>query len=198
MQQSLLAVAAASALALKRAIPVVLALSILLCAAKPSDARGLGGFLEALLARGLVRGAIIAGRSNSQPQYLPKSYTPDVLTVEQLANCIKKAGKLDGDSQQLEVIRTALLASKSEIDLSSATVEFQRTRVDHYSQKSVDTFNALISRYNILVTNGKTKQAKLNALVDAFNIEVDAYNPVCVKKYYADDLPDAQKLAAQP
>jgi len=140
MQQSLLAVAAASAPALKRAIPVVLALSILLCAAKPSDARGLGGFLEALLARGLVRGAIIAGRSNSQPQYLPKSYTPDVLTVEQLANCIKKAGKLDGDSQQLEVIRTALLASKSEIDLSSATVDFQRTRVEHYSQKSVDAF----------------------------------------------------------
>jgi hypothetical protein len=130
MQQSLLAVPAASALALKRVIPVVLSLSIV-CTAKPSDARGLGGFLEALLARGLVRGAIVAGRSNSQPQYLPKSYTPDVLTVEQLANCIKKAAKLDGDSQQLEVIRTALLASKSDIDLSSATVEFQRTHVDH-------------------------------------------------------------------
>ena len=85
MQQFLLVIAAASALALKRLIPVVLALSILLCAAKPSDAGGLGGFLKALLARGLVRGAIIAGRSNSQPQYLPKSYTPDVLTVEQRA-----------------------------------------------------------------------------------------------------------------
>jgi hypothetical protein len=192
------ALAAASALALKRGLPVVLALSILLCAAKPSDARGLGGFLEALLARGLVRGAIIAGRSNTQPQYLPKSYTPDVLTVEQLANCIKKAGKLDGDSQQLEVIRTALLASKSEIDLSSAKVEFQRTRLDHYSQKSVDAFNALIDRHNTLVINGKAKQANFNALVDAFNIEVGANNGGCVKKYYADDLPDAQKLAAQP
>jgi hypothetical protein len=129
---------------------------------------------------------------------LPKSYTPDVLTVEQLANCIKKAAKLDGDSQRLEVIRTALLASKSEIDLSSATVEFQRGRVDHYSQKSVDAFNALIDRHNTLVINGKAKQASFNAVVDASNIEVDAYNAACVKKYYADDLPDAQKLAAQP
>jgi hypothetical protein len=175
MQQSLLAVAATSAPSLKRGLPVVVvALSILLCAAKPSDARGLGGFLEALLARGLVRGAIIAGRSNSEPQYLPKSYTPDVLTVEQLANCIKKATKLDGDGQQLEVIRTALLASKSEIDLSSATVEFQRTRVDNYSQKSVDAFNALIDRHNTLVINGKAKQANFNMLVDAFNVQVDA------------------------
>jgi len=146
----------------------------------------------------LVREAIVAGRSNAPPQYLPKSYTSDVLTVEQLANCIKNATKLDGDSERLEVIRTALLASKSEIDLSSATVEFQRTRVDHYSQKSVDGFNALIGRHNILVTNGKTKQTNFNTLVDGFNIEVDAYNARCVKKYYADDLPDAQKLAAQP
>jgi hypothetical protein len=198
MQQSLLAVAATSAPSLKRGLPVIVALSILLCAAKPSDAGGMGKFLGSLLARGLVREAIVAGRSNTQPQYLPKSYTPDVLTVEQLANCIKKAGKLDGDSQQLEIIRTALLASKSEIDLSSASVDFQRTRVDHYSQKSVDVFNTLIERHNILVTNGKAKQASFNGLVDAFNIEVDAYNAGCVKKYYADDLPDSQKLAAQP
>jgi len=158
----------------------------------------MGRFLGSLLARGLVSEAIVAGRSNAQPQYLPKSYTADVLTVEQLANCIKKASKLDEDSQQLEVIRTALLASKSEIDQSSATVEFQRTRVDHYSQKSVDAFNALIDRHNSLVINGKAKQANFNALVDGFNIKVNAYNAGCVKKYYADDLPDAQKLAQQP
>jgi hypothetical protein len=198
MQQPLLTTIAVIALALKRRLPIVLVLSILLCAVKPADAGGMGRFLGSLVARGIVRGAIAPGHSNEQPQYLPKSYTPDVLTVEQLANCIKKATKLDGDSERLEVTRTALLASKSEIELSSTAVEFQRTRVDHYSQKSVDAFNALINRYNVLVTNGKAKQASLNALVDAFNIEVDAYNAGCVKKYYADDLTDAQKLAVQP
>jgi hypothetical protein len=176
---------------------LILVLPCLLCAVKPADAGGMGKFLGSLLARGLVREAIVAGHSNSQPQYLPKSYTPDVLTVEQLANCIKKAAKLDGDNQQLEVIRTALLASQSEIDLSSATVELQRTRVDHYSQKSVNAFNLLIDRHNNLLINGKAKQANFNALVDGFNIEVGTYNAACVKKYYADDLPDAQKLAAQ-
>jgi hypothetical protein len=198
MQQFLLVIVAVSAPALKRALPIGLSLSCLLCAANPADAAGVGRFLGSLLARGLVREAIVAGRSSAQPQYLPKSYTSDVLTVEQLANCIKKAANLDGDSQQLEVLRTALLASKSEIDMSSAAVEFQRTHVDHYSQKSVNAFNALIDRHNTLVVNGKTKQASFNTLVDAFNIGVDAYNAGCVKKYYAEDLPDAQKLAAQP
>jgi hypothetical protein len=198
MQEPLLAIAAGFAFALRRGRPVVLLLFILLCATQPSDAGGMGRFLGSLVARGLVREAIVAGRSNAQPQYLPKSYTPDVLTVEQLANCIKKATKLDRDGERLEGIRTVLLASKSEIDVSGATIELQRTRVDHYDQKSVDWFNALIDRHNALVTDGKAKQASLNALVDGFNVEVDAYNAACVKKYYADDLPDAQKLAAQP
>lgn len=130
--------------------------------------------------------------------YAPKAYTADVLTVAQLATCIRKASKLDEDSDRLEASRTVFLSSKSEIDLASTAIEFQRPRVDHYSQKSVDAFNALINRYNMLVTNGKTKQASFNALVDAHNAEADAYNAECVKKYYADDLPDAQKLAAQP
>lgn len=153
----------------------------------------LGRFLGSLVARGAVRGAIIAGHS-----YAPKTYTPDVLTVEQLAGCLKQARKLDGDDAQLEATRSELLASASEIDRSSAAIELQRTRINHYSQQSVDAFNALITRYNSLVTSGKARQAKFNSNVNAFNSRVNAYNLICVKKYYAEDLPDAQKLAAQP
>ena len=70
--------------------------------------------------------------------------------------------------------------------------------MDHYSQKSVEGLNALIDRYNTLVINGKARQASFNAFVDAHNAEANAYNAACAKRYYADDLPDAQKLAAQP
>jgi hypothetical protein len=153
----------------------------------------MGRFLGSLVARGLVREAIVAGRSNSQPSYAPKIYSSDVLTVAQLAICLKQASKLDEDNERLEATRTVFLSSKSEIDLASAAVELQRPSVDHYSRKSVDAFNALIVRYNMLVTNGKAKQAAFNALVDAFNVQVDAYNATCVKRFYADDLPDAQK-----
>jgi hypothetical protein len=181
---------------MKRTLAVVLALSCLLSFGKSSDARGLGRFLGGLLGRGLAREAIVTGqRSNIQPQYLPKTYGPDILTVEQLAACIKKAVILDENSERLEASRTTLLSSGSEIDLSSAAIEFQRPRVDHYSKKSVDAFNALINRYNVLAVNGKAKQASFNALVDTHNTEAGAYNVECAKKYYADDLTDAQKLA---
>jgi len=197
MQQFLLTIPAASAPASKRGLAVVLALTILPCASIPSDARGMGRFMGSLVARGAVHEAIVAGRSQSQ-SYAPKAYTADVLTVAQLATCIKKASKLDEDSERLEASRAVFLSSKSEIDLASTAIEFQRPRVDHYSQKSIDAFNALINRYNILVTNGRAKQVSFNAFVDAHNREADAYNAECVKKYYADDLPDARKLAAQP
>ena len=150
-----------------------------------------------MVARGVVRGAIVAGRSQSET-YAPKVYGSDVLTVEQLALCIKQASKLDGDNERLEADRSTLLVSKSAIDASSMEVELQRPLVDHYSKRSVEAFNALIDRYNGLVTSRKAKQASFNAIVDTFDFQVNAYNAACVKQYYADDLPDAQKLAAQP
>jgi hypothetical protein len=192
-----LAIGAVPALALRVTLAIALAPSYLMFASKPADAGGMGRFLGSLVARGVVREAITAGRSQSQ-SYAPKVYNSDVLTVAQLAACIKKASKLDGDTERLEASRAVFLSSKSEIDLSSAAIELQRPRVDYYSQKSVDAFNALINRYNILVTDGKAKQVSFNALVDGRNAEADVYNAECVKKYYADDLPDAQKLAAQP
>lgn len=197
MKHLLLATVAVMALSMKRGLPIVLALSILPCASIPSDARGMGRFLGSLVARGAAREAIVAGRAPSQ-SYAPKVYDADVLTVAQLATCIKKASKLDEDSERLEGSRAVLLSSKSEIDLASTAIEFQRPRVDHYSQKSVEAFNGLINRYNVLVTNGKAKQISFNALVETHNAEIDGYNAGCVKKYYADDLPEAQKLAAQP
>jgi hypothetical protein len=194
--RQLLALGAMPALALRVTLAIVLALPCLMFASKPAGAGGMGRFLGSLVARGVVHEAIVAGRSQSQ-SYAPKTYTSDVLTVEQLALCIKQASKLDGYNDRLEASRSILLASKSEIDMSSAAVELQRPRVDHYSQQSINAFNTLIDRYNLLVTKGKAKQADFNSLVDAFNFQVNAYNTTCVKKYYADDLPDAQKLAAQ-
>jgi hypothetical protein len=166
----------------------------LLCVAKPADAGGQGRFLGALVARGLVRDASLAARSNFS--YGPKIYNVDFLTVAQLANCIRQATRLDGDNERLEAAKNAFLALKSEIDLATAAVEAQRPRVDHTSQQSVDAFNALVNRHNILVTNGRARQAGINTFVEGFNAQVNGYNAICVKKYYVADLPDAQKMAA--
>lgn len=79
--------------------------------------------------------------------------------------------------------------------MSLATIEQQRSRLDRSSRASVNSFNALIDRHNTLVTAAKTKQVDFNSAIDAHNSEVNVYNGDCAKKYYADDLTEAQKLA---
>ena len=76
----------------KRGFTIILALSLMSYAAETANAGGMGRFLASLITRGAVRGAIIAGRSQSET-YAPKVYSSDVLTVEQLALCIKQATK---------------------------------------------------------------------------------------------------------
>ena len=161
-----------------------------LCASSSSHAGGTGRFLGALLARGAVAG-VVAGTSSSSA----KTYAADTLTVSQLAQCIKRAAKLDDDGTQLETSRTALQAAIDQTDQSKATVEQQRANLNRSSRSAVNSFNALVDRHNVLLTDVKAKQTDFNTSIDAHNVEVDAYNRDCAKKYYADDLAEAKKQA---
>ena len=162
---------------------------IILSAAPSADARGGGRFLGGLLARGAARAGV-----HSIPT---KSYTQDVLTVEQLASCIRKAGKLDEESDRLESVRALLQNDVSQVELSSSMIELQRSRVDTYSKVSVEAFNRSIDTHNKLVIAAKARQVDFNSAIDRHNSDANAYNGECAKKYYADDLADAQKLAAK-
>jgi hypothetical protein len=175
---------------MKRSIAAIAILISGLCLPTASEAGGMGKFLGGLLARGAVVAAVHAGSSSAA-----KSYTPDVLTVPQLADCIKRASKLDGDGEQIESDRGALSQAISEVDQTSAAVDEQRSSVNHRSSASVNAFNDLVDRYNTLVADAKDRQSTFNAAVDAHNVDVDSYNGACAKKYYADDLGEAKKLS---
>jgi hypothetical protein len=116
-----------------RGIAAFLMLACLTCATVPLEARGLGRFLQGLLARGTS--AVLS---------LEKSHTGKFLTVAQLAQCIKTAKKLDEDFDQLEIIRTALPSQQSETDLSSSAKDkrekLNSTLEMHNSE--VNVFNA--------------------------------------------------------
>jgi hypothetical protein len=172
-------------------IAFFIAIACLLSAA-PAEARGGGRFLGSLLSRGAVAAATHSGSSSSAGA---KSYTADVLTVAQLAQCIRKAGKLDGDSERLEANRSAVTQAEAAVESSKAEIDNRRARVDQRSRASVNAFNAMIDRHNSLVENAKARQAGFNSEIDAHNTEVGAYNAECARKYYADDLAAAQKLA---
>ncbi|WP_354200027.1 hypothetical protein [Bradyrhizobium sp. JR4.1] len=177
---------------------LTLGAACLIAATAGAEAGGTGKFLASLLARGVAREAIGAAvrSNNTMTVYVPKTYGPDVLTVDQLAVCMKRANALDGENDRIEGARSSLQTMKLAIDAKATDVEFKRIAMNRYSKKSVDDFNALIESYNALVTAGKARQADFNASVDAHNVGVDGYNAACVKRYYADDMEEAKKLAA--
>ncbi len=90
-----------------RFIAAFLTLACLTGTIAPLEARGLGRHLKDLLARGTH-----AMRS------LERRYTADFLTVPQLAECIKRAKKLDHDRNQLESAGAAF-SSQSRVDQSN-------------------------------------------------------------------------------
>jgi hypothetical protein len=163
------------------------------CSSLPAESRGMGKFLGGMLARGAVSAAVHSGTSSSTSS--AKTYPSDVLTVAQLAQCLKGAAKLDETNERLELDRKTLQSSVSDVDQSKAAIDQQRSSLNRQSKASVNAFNASVDRYNVLVAGAKTKQTDFNSAINAYNVEVDSHNNDCVKKYYASDLPDAKKVA---
>lgn len=64
-----------------------------------------------------------------------------------------------------------------------------------YSQADVNRFNNQVVRYNAAMSDGKSRQSEFNSFVSLHNTNVDTYNIECAKKYYADDMDIARKLA---
>ena len=57
------------------------------------------------------------------------------------------------------------------------------------------SFNESVERHNALLTSAGATQEDFNTVVNLHNDEVNAHNGECAKRYYADDLPEAHKLA---
>jgi hypothetical protein len=62
-------------------------------------------------------------------------------------------------------------------------------------QGAIDAFNADVARYNKAVESWRIRQKDFNDSIDLHNISVGLYNVRCAKKYYADDMEEARKLA---
>jgi hypothetical protein len=124
-----------------------------------------------------------------------KTYTPNVLTVDQLVQCLKKATALDQESDQLEGKRSELLSAGKEIDQVKGQLDIKRAALNRYSQVSVDRFNAEIDRYNVMANRLKSREERFNDLVSIHNSNATEFNAACAKQYYADDMETARRLA---
>ncbi|MGM5030197.1 hypothetical protein AB8B02_28590 [Tardiphaga sp. 862_B3_N4_1] len=159
-----------------------------------AEAQGGGRFLSSLIARGGAA-AVRSSASGGATTYI-KTYGADVLSVAQLTTCIKKATKLDSDSDRIEASRASIQELQLKVQASNSSLESQRNQLDRRSKLAVNKFNASIDRHNEFAQSAKSEQLSFNSSVDVHNGDIDTYNAECAKKYYADDLAEAQKIAA--
>jgi len=152
----------------------------------------MGRFLSGLLTRGAVSATVHGLRDSNT---LAKSYTPDILTVDQLVQCLKRATSLDQEFDGLESMRKELQISSDQIDPLKAQLEKKAAVVNRSNKVAVESFNVEIDRYNALEMNVRNRQELFNYSVNAHNISANSYNAACAKKYYADDMEQARKLA---
>lgn len=138
-----------------------------LIAAETADARGMGRFVGGLVTRGAVSGVT---------RGMQKSYTPEILTVDQLVQCLKQASTLDQESERLELARKELQISSHQIDQLKAQLEKKGSVVNRSSREAVDNFNAEIDRYNALETNVRSRQNVFNSSANVHNISATSYN----------------------
>ena len=179
-----------------RPVPPLLCL-VLLAGSLPDAAHARGRFLSGLLARGVAHGAAHgaahAAGSASSPAPV-KTYGPDVLTVEALADCISRADKLDKDVAFVESERALVNARFDQVDRSKSEIDRAEESLNRKSQAAVDRFNASVRRHNTMLADAKTSQATFNQRVTSHNGDVETYNAACAKKYYADDLEAAKRI----
>jgi hypothetical protein len=156
--------------------------------------------LAGLLARGVVRAATMEGHRTTgpSPAYAlpaPKIYGTDTLTVQQLAECLKKANELDREAVAIESKRPALKQEESSLHRFETALEARRIYLNRKSQKEVDEFNESIDRYNRQGEVLKLEQQAFNTGVDAHNVKATLYDASCARRYYADDMEQAKTLA---
>jgi chromosome segregation ATPase len=160
---------------------------VCLVAAESAYARGLGKFVGGLVARGVVSGAARSMQS--------KTYSPDVLTVDQLVQCLRKASALDEESTQLEAKKSELQSASKDIENLKSRLEMKSAMVNRRIQSQVDSFNAEIDSYNVSAARLKSREDDFNRLVSFHNAIARGFNAECAKQYYADDMESARKLA---
>jgi hypothetical protein len=149
-----------------------------------ADARRGGRFFS-----GAARGA-----GNALLHAPRKNYTPDVLTVDQLVDCLKTSELLDRASDAIDANRAMLKSKVDSIDRTKAEIEHREPRVNIRIKSEVDRFNNDVRQLNSMIASYRADQEAFNNDVRSHNAVLAPFNAKCEKKYYVDDMEAAQKL----
>jgi hypothetical protein len=122
-----------------------------------------------------------------------KSYTSDVLTVDQLVDCLKTSEMIDQASDAIEAKRAVLKTKSDSIDQTKVEIDLREPRVNTRSKSEVNRFNNDVRQLNAMIVSYRAGQETFNTDVVSHNAALAPFNK-CEKKYYADDMEAAQKV----
>lgn len=126
-------------------------------------------------------------------QAIAKSYTSNHLTIDQLTACLGTERKLEKLSTELDLRKQLLTSAQETIQREKAALEQAQLRVDRYSQRSIDGFNAMVEKFNARITSNRETVAAYNRDVETQKAQASRFNSDCGGKlYYEDDLALAQ------
>jgi hypothetical protein len=170
---------------------LLIAIALLAMSGESTQARK--GFLATLFEHAAIetgkKGIEYALKHGSKGTVGPtKVYGPDVLSLQQLENCVVDATKLDQESQRLEI-------EAAELDKLGASATMLKTKIDaerpvllRTDRAAVERFNAQIGIFNNLSDKYHAEFQAYKTKEIAFNSSVTSYNQSCAKKYYAEDM----------
>ncbi|MDP3411550.1 hypothetical protein [Bosea sp. (in: a-proteobacteria)] len=118
-----------------------------------------------------------------------KNYAVNTLTPAQLKSCLTIEDRLEKANTDLKARHEAISRRQAEIELRRSMLNASQAALDRTSQKSVDAFNAQVSKLNATIQSTSAASAEYNRSVEAQKLENVSFNRDCGgKRYYEDDL----------
>lgn len=151
-------------------------------------------------------------KDNSVHETVPKQYTKNTLTVDQLVQCVSLKNKLDNMQAKVEAQKSNVVDLQNTMNdvrqkMKIIKSDVQQSKVNQSSNPAdVKSYNNKVKEYNHFTqVDAKNTQA-YNAAAKKYNVNLQAYNAqqaqykvACVtnKHFYKEDMDAAKKKVNQ-
>lgn len=139
------------------------------------------------------------GRSRLRARGLPGRgpYDANILTREQLEECVITQNEINRSSEALEAEDAEMARRATEISDLTARIDRSASALNRYSRSAVDAHNQLVYQLRTLVKDYNNRIELMNARVETHNTRLSAFDQSCAEHgYYQLDMDAVQAVIA--
>ena len=145
---------------------------------------------------GIALVALLGPAAGAEKKPAPPAAAPKtaILTPAQLRECVTQKEKLAKDTEAALKAKAAVDSDKAQIDRRAKALEEESTTLDRTSAEAVNAYNAKVGERNALVDAFEAKVAAYNTEAESVLAAKEAYEKACANRRYDDrDLLDLQR-----